>query len=289
MTLAAGKVKETEFGRYVQHLMYAACADVERDLYAESKYDKYIYYSYESILKYKKDRLEGLKHRFSVNDGAKQLFAYIFDKFIEELNAIKITDKDTIATLREEISGSVDDSYFDFMCMMNDRIRHTFGSNLTTARDVTEWFRGQIIANLKHYASNDKIISMIYVEFNTFLKSVALIMTKQWWYSGKTIDDGALAGTFFALGMNAYMSSDLTGCLRVKPPTKPKTTKTTKKTTATTESVISTIAGEVTEMVFEDTASDITANTTNTCASESAIIPNAVIDNAQLDDILSVI
>jgi len=220
--ISPSKNVETYLGEYVLRLLYAACADVEDELDAGGRFSPYIHHSYMTICAAKKDRIK-LDARFTVSDAAKQMFAFVFDRIIEECLAVTISADDDVNTLQDKILETTDDSFFKYATEFT--AAYPIGKTLTSACDPGCGLRGFVVGKMPAYVSKDRVLSLVFTTIDGFLKASAIALIKLWWYQHKPIDGGMLAGLYYTCGLNPYMIADLNGCLREKPATKPRAKK----------------------------------------------------------------
>lgn len=223
---ADSRVFDTHAQMVLSRFIYAAQKDIEANWNGDAKYSPNVYQSYDNMLKTKEDQGNSLKGRFSISDAAKQFITFFFGRMIAEIKNIDLNDNDTVETMRGKLVDANVECYSDFMFGLAATLRGDFGETLNSAGDPAQWYRSQICGLLPKYQMNERVISLISVEFNDFLKAVSWILGTLLWYHPKAIDEGMFIGSVVALqGMRQEMIDVLSACLREKPPVKPKVAK----------------------------------------------------------------
>jgi len=209
------KVFEKRINDYLSLMIYGVFEDIE--IFEEAK-DKSIYQHYDNLIKDPSEYNKGLKNRFTISTEVKQFMYYMTIKYIEEIDQINIKEDDDFETIRSKLEDEHVECMSIFMVNLASKhksgdVNYRFGNSLQCISDTSKWFNAQLSGNI---TGNNSLMDKIYDNFNTFLKTLSLLIGKLIWYHETSISAGLFRGVLFMHGLDKIFLDELTQILRPK-------------------------------------------------------------------------
>jgi hypothetical protein len=251
---------------------YAHFDDIGRNWEGPEEYSDLLFQSYENVIRNKDDQKAGLKERLSFGSDTASRIAFMFERMLVELNSIGIVATDDIDRIAKKLTESASESYAVYMFKTVFRFRDLIGTTLQAAKDPLNIFESQITNGVKSLQSLPVVRALIAVEFDRYLRVVALYFGNHCWYHEATVHEAHFLGFLATTGMAQSMIDELRSPITEKKRGGKKKAVTGAVTAAGTEA-----ANAATPVATDTTATD----TTNTEAKANPI------DAGDLSDLLN--
>ncbi len=178
-----GKMFEKRINDYLSLLVYASLQDLDVD--GSTTYSVYLFQNYANLCnarasKTKISKAGGLKPRFSISDGVRQIIMLMFKEEIREISSVVISKDESMDSVQKTIRNTNYDCYTEFISRIAAEKNRMLGTTLCGASDVTQWFANQFISCLPKLDS--VLLAQFSKQFDQFLKALAWLISLSVWY-----------------------------------------------------------------------------------------------------------
>lgn len=202
--MADAKTFEKHINENLSMMMYACLKDLEAAS-GDTRFSPILYQTYDNLLK-GKDKLKGVKARFTISDPVRQFIRIMYYEAVKDLSAVQFAKGDnTEAAILDKIYSEHGADCFAAFMLSVDR-SDKFGPTLRAYRDA--WTAGKISGMLPMIECVPAAV--ITSKFDAFLKTIAWLLALSNWYAGSSINDKLLLATVAQQGL----PDDLIGTLR---------------------------------------------------------------------------